>query len=145
LVGGLRYTSAGAILALLLTARAEPLPARVQWGGHALLGILMIGIGNGGVIWAQQWVPTGVAAVVVASTPFWMTSVEACWPAGDRLSRRILFGLAVGFGGRLLLVWPDLNADGAAVMTVFAGIATVGRQSRLRVSASASDEKGETL
>lgn len=113
LVGGLRYTIAGGVLILLLRWRGEPLPARRHWAGLALLGLLMIVLGNGGVIWAEQWVPSGIAAVTVASTPFWMTGVEAALPQGEPLSARVILGLLIGFVGIVLLVWPDLTAGGA--------------------------------
>ena len=76
-VGALRYVAAGAILAVIVKARGEKLPAISHWRGLAVLGFLMIAIGNGGVIWAEQWVPSGIAAVVVAASPFWMTGLEA--------------------------------------------------------------------
>jgi len=112
LVGALRYVAAGAVLALVLRARGERLPGPAHWKGLALLGALMIGLGNGGVIWAEQWVPSGIAAVVVASAPFWMTGFEAAI-GGERLSQQALAGLVLGFVGILLLVWPDLTAGGA--------------------------------
>ena len=114
LVGGLRYAAAGAALALLLAARGERLPARATWPGLALLGFFMIGLGNGGVIWAEQWVPSGIAAMLVASVPFWTTGLEAMIPGGERITRRIACGLLAGLGGILLLVWPDLVAGGVA-------------------------------
>ena len=114
LVGGLRFTAAGIVLAVLLVWRGERLPSRATWGGLALLGFLMIGLGNGGVIWAEQSVPSGIAAMVVASVPFWTTAIEALIPGGERLSSRIALGLLIGFGGILLLVWPDLAAGGAS-------------------------------
>jgi drug/metabolite transporter (DMT)-like permease len=114
LVGGLRYAAAGALLAVILAARGERLPSRATWGGLALLGFLMIGLGNGGVIWAEQWVPSGIAAVTVAAVPFWTTGLEAMIPGGERLTPRVGCGLLLGFGGILLLVWPDLSAGGAA-------------------------------
>ncbi len=110
LVGGIRYVIAGAVLGAILLARGERLPPRAYWPGLALLGFLMICLGNGGVIWAEQWVPSGIAAVVVASSPFWMAAIEALSPAGERLTRRVLLGLAIGFAGILALVWPDLTA-----------------------------------
>lgn len=85
----------------------------------------MIGLGNGGVIWAQQWVATGVAAVIVASTPFWMTAVEALLPGGERLSLRLVAALLVGFSGILLLVWPGLMFTGAARHQFAAGLASL--------------------
>ena len=45
----------------------------------------MLGLGNGGVVFAEQWVPSGLAAVMVATSPFWMAAVEACLPDGERL------------------------------------------------------------
>jgi drug/metabolite transporter (DMT)-like permease len=112
LVGGIRYVIAGAVLVAVLAARGEQLPARAHWPGLVLLGFLMICLGNGGVIWAEQWVPSGIAAVVVASSPFWMSAVEAFAPDGEPFTRRVLFGLLIGFAGILALVWPDLNAGG---------------------------------
>jgi drug/metabolite transporter (DMT)-like permease len=112
LVGALRYLVAGIALAAILAARGERLPGPAHWSGLALLGVLMIGVGNGGVIWAQQWVPSGIAAVVVASSPFWMTGFEAVLPGGERLTARGIAGLVIGFFGILLLVWPELAAGG---------------------------------
>jgi drug/metabolite transporter (DMT)-like permease len=83
-----------------------------HWPGLVLLGFLMICLGNGAVIWAEQWVPSGIAAVVIASNPFWMTGIEALLPGGERLGAAMLAGLLVGFAGILLLVWPDLTAGG---------------------------------
>lgn len=113
LVGALRYIAAGAALAGILVARGERLPGAEHWKGLALLGFLMIAVGNGGVIWAQQWVPSGIAAVVVASSPFWMAGFEAVLPRGERLTMRGIAGLVIGFIGILMLVWPDLTAGGA--------------------------------
>ena len=49
----------------------------------------MLGLGNGGVVLAEQWVPSGLAAVIVATSPFWMAGVEACLPDGERLTRDV--------------------------------------------------------
>jgi drug/metabolite transporter (DMT)-like permease len=75
-----------------------------------MLGCLMLGMGNGGVVWAEQTVPSGIAAVLVAAQPFWITGVEALLRAGERLTRRAFGGLILGFAGILVLVWPDLRA-----------------------------------
>ena len=122
LLGGLRYTAAGLLLALILAFRGERVPAVSQWPGLALVGLLTICVGNGGVIWAEQWVPSGIAAVTVATVPFWMIGVEALTPAGDRPSTWLVVGLLVGFGGILLLVWPDITAGGAAGHLFLIGI-----------------------
>ena len=125
LLGGLRYTAAGILLGVVLLARGERMPARAHWGGLALLGFLMVVLGNGGVIWAEQWVPSGIAAVMVASSPFWTNGIESLLPGGERITARTLAGLCVGFGGILLLVWPDLTAGGAAGRQFVLGVLAI--------------------
>jgi drug/metabolite transporter (DMT)-like permease len=122
LLGGIRYTAAGILLSCILAARGEGVVARSQWRGIALVGLLTIFIGNGGVIWAEQWVPSGVAAVTVATVPFWMISVEALTSDGDPLSLQLIAGLLVGFAGILLLIWPDIRLGDAGGHRYLAGI-----------------------
>ena len=122
LMGGLRWTIAGSLLIAYLLARGEAFPPPSRWGGIALLGFLLIGIGNGGVVFAEQWVPSGLAAVLVAVAPFWMAGVEAALPDGERLNRATVFGLLVGFSGILVLVWPDLTIDRGADRRFLAGV-----------------------
>jgi drug/metabolite transporter (DMT)-like permease len=122
LMGGLRWTVAGSLLALYLAARGKPLPPRSQWGGIARLGFLLLGLGNGGVVFAEQWVPSGLAAVMVATAPFWMAAVEACLPDGERLRLGGVAGLIIGFSGIVLLVWPDLTLENAGSRGFLAGI-----------------------
>src|SRR4249919_1026159 len=93
-----------------------------QWQGMALIGLLTICIGNGGVIWAEQWVPSGIAAVTVATVPFWMIAIEAFTRDADPLSARLMLGLFVGFVGILLLVWSDVAAGDAAGHQFLIGI-----------------------
>ena len=110
-MGGLRYTTAGIALALLLRLRGTPLPPMQTWPSLALVGFFMLGLGNGGVTYGEQFVPSGLAAVLIATSPFWMTGVESLWPGGERLKMRHILGLIVGFAGILVLVWPDLLAS----------------------------------
>lgn len=112
LLGGLRWTIAGALVTGYLLARGEALPPPSRWGSIFLLGFLLLGLGNGGVVFAEQWVPSGLAAVLVATEPFWMAGVESLLPDGERLRRATLIGLILGFAGILVLVWPDLSLDG---------------------------------
>ena len=109
LMGGLRWTIAGGLLALFVRVRGEQLPSPSRWGGIALMGFLMLGLGNGGVVFAEQWVPSGLAAVLVATSPFWMAAVEASLRDGERLRANTIAGLIVGFAGILVLVWPDIT------------------------------------
>jgi drug/metabolite transporter (DMT)-like permease len=112
LVGAIRFTIAGAILTAVLHRRGERLPPRSSWAGLALVGGLLIAIGNGGVIWAEQSVPSGFAALLVAAAPFWMASIEALLPGGERITVRVVAGLLIGFAGIMLLVSPDLAVGG---------------------------------
>jgi drug/metabolite transporter (DMT)-like permease len=122
LMGGLRWFAAGALLAVYLLLRREPAPPPATWRGITLLGFLMMGLGNGGVVWAEVTVPSGLAAVIVACSPFWMAAIEACRADGERLSRASAFGFALGFTGILLLVWPQLvHGAGTASRTGFLG------------------------
>ena len=111
LMGGLRWTIAGSLLTIYLVARGQPLPPRRTWGSIALLGLLLTGLGNGGVVFAEQWVPSGLTAVLVATSPFWMATIEAVLFDGERFRLNTLAGLTVGFSGIVLLVWPDLTLD----------------------------------
>jgi drug/metabolite transporter (DMT)-like permease len=122
LMGGLRWTIAGALLASYVALKGHQLPPPSRWGGILLLGFLLLVLGNGGVVVAEQWVPSGLAAVLVACSPFWMAAVEACLPDGDRLRGKVIVGLLVGFAGILVLVWPDLKVDGGASRGFLAGV-----------------------
>ena len=84
LMAGLRWTFAGGALAAYMATRGERLPPRSEWGSTLLLGFLMLVLGNGGVVWAEMYVPSGLAAVVVASSPFWMAGVEALRRDGEQ-------------------------------------------------------------
>jgi drug/metabolite transporter (DMT)-like permease len=112
LMGGLRWVIAGSLLALYVVARGARLPARAHWGGIALLGFLLLGLGNGGVVFAEQWVPSGLTAVLVATSPFWMAAVEAAMPDGEALRPVVVIGLVIGFSGIVVLVWPELTFGG---------------------------------
>jgi drug/metabolite transporter (DMT)-like permease len=108
LMAGLRWTFAGGLLAAYMMSRGERLPRPSAWGHAVLLGFLMLVLGNGGVVWAEMFVPSGLAAVIVASSPFWMAGVEALRSDGERMTRRTAVGLTLGFLGIVVLIWPEL-------------------------------------
>lgn len=119
LMAGLRWTIAGSLLFAWQLVRGERLPSRESWGGIALLGFLMMVLGNGGVVWAEQTVPSGLAAVIVASAPFWMAGVEAIRADGERFTWSRGVGFVVGFSGIVLLVWPALTHVASAAKAGF--------------------------
>ena len=114
LMSGIRWTMAGGVLAIYLVARGERVFSRALWPSALLLGFLMLVLGNAGVAIAELWVPSGLTAVIVACTPFWMTGVEALRRDGERFTWRTVAGFVVGFCGIVLLVWPQLAHGGAA-------------------------------
>jgi drug/metabolite transporter (DMT)-like permease len=122
LMGGFRWLIAGILLVGYLLSRGVSLPGPGRWGGIALLGFLMLGLGNGGVVVAEQWVPSGLAAVIIASNPFWMAVVEAALPDGERLRANIIAGLIIGFTGIVVLVWPDLSLASSDRRGFLAGV-----------------------
>jgi drug/metabolite transporter (DMT)-like permease len=122
LLAGLRWGAAGGLLAAVLPFFGERLPHPRSWGPIALAGFLMAVVGNGGVVWAEQYVASGLAAVVVAMVPFWTVLIEAVLPRGERLTRRTLIGLTVGFLGIVVLVWPELTMGGYEGRMFFAGV-----------------------
>ena len=76
LMGGLRWVFAGGVLAVYMLARGEPIPRGRALGHAALLGFLMLVLGNGGVVFAELYVPSGLTAVVIAASPFWMATTR---------------------------------------------------------------------
>jgi len=122
LLGGIRFTIAGTLLTLWLALRGRPLPPPRHWAPLAIAGTLLLGVGNGLVVLAEQWVPSGIAAVMVASAPFWMAGMEAMAHGGEPLTARTAIGLCVGFSGIVLLVWPNITAPSGAGHAFLLGI-----------------------
>lgn len=108
-MAAVRWIIAGGLLITALALRGERLPARSEWPALTLLGILLLGFGNGAVVWAELTVPSGLTAVLVATSPFWMVGIDATMPGGDRLTLRRTLGLVIGFSGIVMLVWPEIT------------------------------------
>jgi len=108
-MAGFRWANAGSIILAALKIRGEKIPPRSHWPAMMVLGILLIGFGNGCVVWAEQTLPSGLTAVLVAGVPFWMVGVERFMTESEPLTPRRVLGLVVGFGGIVLLVWPELE------------------------------------
>src|SRR6185295_7546478 len=118
LMGGLRYLASGIVMIAFLAARGEPLPRVRMWPALMVLGLLMLGLGNGGVVWAEQTVPSGLTAVLVAMSPFWMVGIDALTPHGEPLTLRRVAGLAIGLCGIVMLVWPEIRLDNSRAFVV---------------------------
>ena len=104
LLAGARFVIAGSVLLVWLRLRGVALPSRVQWRHAAIAGTLLLLGGNGLVVWAEQSVPSNLAALLVALTPVWFALLEWARPAGLRPTMQTVLGIVVGFGGVVLLI-----------------------------------------
>ncbi|MDQ6885814.1 MAG: drug/metabolite exporter YedA [Gemmatimonadota bacterium] len=127
LMAGTRFLIAGAILFAWSRGRGAAQPTRVEWRTTAIVGALLLVGGNGGVVWAETRVPSGVAALLVAVVPLWMVLIEWLRPRGRRPRPAVMAGVAIGLAGMLLLIGPGAilghgNVDpvGALVLVVAA-------------------------
>lgn len=125
LLAGLRWMFAGLIMSGLMIATGRGLPKPRLWAPLALLGFLMNVMGNGLVVYAQQFVASGLTAVLIATTPFWSASVERLLPNGERFSKRSLAGLGLGFIGITVLVWPEMTNGGAGGRSFVIGVIAI--------------------
>jgi drug/metabolite transporter (DMT)-like permease len=136
LMASTRFLVAGAILYTWRRLSGDPAPTRTHWRSAGIIGLFLLLGGNGGVVWAEQRIPSGIAALLVGSTPLWMTLL-------DELLRRFaphrrpdharphwigLIGIGIGFAGIALLVSPseltglggEIDPLGALIVTLAA-------------------------
>lgn len=104
LMSGFRWLIAGGLLYAVLRLRGVPRPDLMQWRNSAIVGALLLGVGNGGMSWSQQTVPSGITALVIAAVPLWMILFEWWRPQGRRPHRLVFAGLALGFVGVALII-----------------------------------------
>ena len=123
LMAGCRFVIAGAALYLWTRAGGATSPSRRDWAGAALLGALLLVTGNGGLCWAEQRVPSGLAALLLATIPIWMVLLDSLRRNGTKLGMRVTGGMAIGVAGLALLVGPAhlwgssrVNLAGAGVL-----------------------------
>lgn len=126
LMAGARFTTAGIILLLWARARGQS-PTRADWRTGFLSGVLLLVGGNGGVAWAEQRVPSGITAVLVAIVPVLMVLLDWLRPGGRRPHTLVVVGLALGLAGFGLLVGAGAAGNGnvnftGAVVLLFASL-----------------------
>lgn len=115
LTAGVRFTTAGAILYAVMRLRGTPAPEVGHWPAAFVIGALLLLCGNGAVMWAEQRVPSGIAALLVAVEPLWIVLLSWLRPGGERPRLATALGVGLGFGGLVLLVGPDDLSSGGAV------------------------------
>jgi drug/metabolite transporter (DMT)-like permease len=109
LMAAMRWIAAGGLLILLLALRGERLPARREWPSLALLGILLLGFGNGAVVWAEQTVPSGLTAVLCRDVAVLDGRLRRADAGRGSHHAAAHCGLVVGFSGIVMLVWPEIR------------------------------------
>ncbi len=110
LLAGLRFCLAGSLLYAGLRLTGSPRPSASMWRSATLIGALMMFGGNGLVTWAQQQVPSGLAALLVATVPIFMVVLDATVFGGDRPGRWVTLGLITGTAGLAFLIGPSEGA-----------------------------------
>ncbi|MBA3947524.1 MAG: EamA family transporter [Herpetosiphonaceae bacterium] len=106
LMAGARFLLAGLLLYGWTAARGASRPGRRAWIAAAIVGALLLLGGNGGVVWAEQRVPSSITALLVASEPLWIVLLDWLRPGGKRPQPLAALGVLLGFGGVALLIGP---------------------------------------
>src|SRR5881396_2077358 len=104
LLGGARFLLAGGILYAWLRFKGVPRPTAFHWRNAAIVGGLLLGIGNGGVNWAEQKLASSLTALLIAITPLWFVLLDWLRPGGTRPAFQTMLGIGVGFAGVAMLV-----------------------------------------
>jgi drug/metabolite transporter (DMT)-like permease len=108
-MGAARYLTAGPLMLAYLALIGRRIRITRQDALRLLaIGVLLLSIGNMGVAWAEEYVPTGLAALIVAVVPIWVAIIEAWVLRTRRMSPMGLLGLGLGIVGMLVLLWPKL-------------------------------------
>jgi drug/metabolite transporter (DMT)-like permease len=109
-LGSLRFLMAGVLmLAGAALLRMKVWPSRQELVRLVVIGVLMLGCGNTSVIWSEQYLPTGLAALIVAVIPLYAALIEIFLPRGEGLRVKGWIGVCMGFAGLVFLLWPGLR------------------------------------
>ncbi|HEX9639588.1 MAG TPA: EamA family transporter, partial [Acidobacteriota bacterium] len=125
LMAGVRFTIAGAILYAWVRLRGGERPRPAHWGAAILIGGLMLFGGNGAVTWATQRIPSGMAALLVATVPLWIVVLDAL-RGGARISLQVLAGVLLGLVGLAILIGPGQLLGGERADLLGAAVLLVG-------------------
>jgi drug/metabolite transporter (DMT)-like permease len=127
LFAGARFASAGILLAAYARFAGQAFPrGRAEWTTILVAALFLLVGANGLVVWGEQWVPSNQAALLAASVALWLASLGTLGSRGEALSSRHVSGLALGFAGVAVLVWPHqglvLEHLGAQLAVLLAGL-----------------------
>jgi drug/metabolite transporter (DMT)-like permease len=114
-----RYIISGIAMLVVAAFTGAHLPRGRELWLTAGYGVVTLGIGNGCLAFAEQWIPSGLAALFVSTSPFWLVGVEAMAPRGERLHLPTVRGMLVGAAGVAFLVAPAAAGLNHAVIGAF--------------------------
>jgi drug/metabolite transporter (DMT)-like permease len=117
-MAGTRFLCAGSLLYLYAARKEKGKPTLIHWRAALITGILLLVGGNGCVVWAEQRVPTGITALIIATVPFWTVLLESFF-YGKKPSLRVIIGMALGFSGLWLLLRPANYQGNIDLLGVF--------------------------
>ncbi len=123
---GVRFLISGIILVSWQRAAGRQLPTRKQWMSTAIIGSFLLLGGNGLVAWAEQFIPSGIAALIIASVPMFLVIGEAIRPNGVKPTWQGIVGLLIGFVGIFILVGPSEISGSATKLNPFGVTALLG-------------------
>jgi drug/metabolite transporter (DMT)-like permease len=113
LMAGARFLVSGGLLYLWSRYRGAPKPTRIHWRNAFVAGGFLLLGGNGAVVWAEQYVPSGLTALLVSILPFWLVIIEWVRAPRQRPKAAVLIGLILGFIGIIVLVGRgNVGGDG---------------------------------
>jgi len=118
---GTRWAVAGVLLYAVTRLRGASRPSRSHWFSAFVVGSLMLLAGHGAVVWAEQWIPSGLTSILVATVPMWITLVESV-NYKKRPDWKVLIALLGGFAGVIILV-EDMPTLGEGMIGTFAAVA----------------------
>ncbi|MFN8381300.1 MAG: EamA family transporter [Anaerolineales bacterium] len=121
-----RFLISGIILVVWQYSAGHSLPTRKQWISAAIIGTLLLLGGNGLVSWAEQFIPSGIAALIIGSMPMFLVVAEALRPNGVKPTWRAIVGLLIGFVGIFILVGPAEISGSTTKLNPFGLLALLG-------------------
>ena len=122
----IRFLISGMILVIWQRSAGHAMPTRKQWVSAAIIGTLLLLGGNGLVSWAEQFIPSGIAALIIGSMPMFLVVAEALRPNGVKPTWRAIIGLLIGFVGIFILVGPAEISGSSTKLNTFGVIALLG-------------------
>lgn len=124
LFGGVRFLLAGILMMVVARILGQPLPrTRYDWQIVVVTAVLMIVGGNGLLTWAEQWLPSNQAALLVTASALWLALLGTLGPRGVPLTWRVSLGLGIGFVGTALMFW---RSEAYSAQLVWAQLAALG-------------------